>query len=551
MLFVIVTASPFLAAQQQSESGLEPVRHYISSHWDVLTRSMSQCDSIVDPKLPQAAVLYLPAGFAEPASVEKLQETCKVQVEHLPVVIQHPGQIEVSKIQPQGLLFLPNQYVVPGGRFNEMYGWDSYFILLGLVRDGRLDLARGIVENFLFEIEHYGTVLNANRTYYLSRSQPPFLTSMILEVYDAEKGAGHQDRSWLEHAYNVAASDYQNWVRPPHLAGSTGLSRYYDYGDGPAAEGVQDETGYYRNVAGYFLVHPELAQYLVGPESTQPGAGLGYSVRVCAPATHAEQEACDDAGAIRLSTDYYRGDRSMRESGFDVSFRFGPYGAATHHFIPVGLNSLLYKTEKDLETISLMLGKKEASRQWNRLAAERKARINRYLWNAKRGMFFDYNFETGKQSTYEYVTTFYPLWARLATPEQAQAVEKNLKLFEQPGGLATSTRKTGGQWDYPYGWAPLQDLALEGLRHYGYDADADRVSLEFLSTVVQNFRREGTIREKYNVVTRSSEAKVTAGYQMNVVGFGWTNGVFLQLLHELPPAMVEQLGQEQPAPARP
>jgi alpha,alpha-trehalase len=540
------------AASEGANAGLGPVLHYIASDWDVLTRSMSQCSSVVDPKLPQAAVLYLPAEFAEPTAVKELEESCKVRVLHLPAVIHHPGQIDPSDINPQGLLYLPNKYVVPGGRFNEMYGWDSYFILLGLVRDGRLDLARGIVENFLFEIEHYGTVLNANRTYYLSRSQPPFLTSMILAVYRAEKTAGHDDQQWLRHAYEIAAKDYGNWVRPPHLAGNTGLSRYYDYGDSPAPESLQDETGYYRQVAGYFLVHPELAAtYLAGEGSRQRGAGSAYTVQVCEPATTMERPKCNTAGTVRLSTDYYRGDRSMRESGFDVSFRFGPYGAATHHFAPVGLNSLLYKTEKDLESMSRMLGKRAEAEKWKQRASTRKALINRYLWNANRSLFFDYNFETGAQSSYEYVTTFYPLWAGLATREQARAVVGNLKIFEQPGGLATSATKSGGQWDYPYGWAPLQVLAVEGMRRYGYNDDSNRVSFEFLSTVAQNFRREGTIREKYNVVTRSSEAQVTVGYHINVVGFGWTNGVFLQLLHELPQAMVEKLAKEQETPPPP
>src|SRR5215469_892537 len=112
-----------------------------------------------------------------------------------------------------------------------MYGWDSYFIIRGLLRDGRLDLAREMVDNFFFEIEHYGAVLNANRTYYLSRSQPPFLSSMIMAVYEAEKARGHDDRAWLAKAYQYAERDYQMWVRNPHLAGATGLSRYYDFGD--------------------------------------------------------------------------------------------------------------------------------------------------------------------------------------------------------------------------------------------------------------------------------------------------------------------------------
>jgi alpha,alpha-trehalase len=527
------------------------VLQYIRSDWGVLTRSMTRCDSIVDPKLPEAALLYLPAGFSEPDSVKQLEQACKVRVEHLPVVIQHPGQAGVDAISPQGLLFLPNSYVVPGGRFNEMYGWDSYFIILGLVRDRRVELARGMVENCFFEIEHYGTVLNANRTYYLTRSQPPFLSSMIMEVYNAEKAAGHEDQNWLARAYGFAARDYEMWMREPHLAGSTGLSRYYDFGSGPAPESLQDETGLRRKVTGYFLLHPELARtYVVMKDNTQPAqeaAGPDYSLQVCDAAKTMTRPGCDGAGTVQLSADYYKGDRSMRESAFDISFRFGPYGAATHHFAPVCLNSLLYKTEKDLEGISLLLGKSADAAQWKRRAEQRKQQIDKYLWDEQRGLFFDYDLRTGAKSTYEYVTTFYPLWAGLASPQQAQAVARNVKIFEQPGGLATSPNDTGMQWDYPYGWAPLQSLAVEGLRRYGYTADADRISYEFLSTVAENFRREGTIREKYDVVTRSSEAHVSAGYQANVVGFGWTNGVFLELLQELPKEIVDRLAKEQDA----
>ena len=548
---VAVQCPAAAAFAERTDTGLGPVLQYIGSDWDALTRSMTRCDSIVDPKLPEAALLYLPASFSEPDSVKQLERACKVRVEHLPMVIQHPGQADVGTISPYGLLFLPNSYVVPGGRFNEMYGWDSYFIILGLVRDRRIELARGMVENFFFEIEHYGTVLNANRTYYLTRSQPPFLTSMIMEVYNAEKVAGHEDKDWLARAYGFAARDYEMWTREPHLAGSTGLSRYYDFGNGPAPESLQDETGLRRKVAGYFLVHPELARtYVVVKDGTQPAreaAGPDYGVQVCDVAKTMARPGCDAAGTVQLSADYYKGDRSMRESAFDISFRFGPYGAATHHFAPVCLNSLLYKTEKDLEEISKLLGKTAEAGQWKQRAEQRKQQIEKYLWDAQRGLFFDYDLRTGARSTYEYVTTFYPLWAGLASPQQAQAVARNVKIFEQPGGLATSPNDTGMQWDYPYGWAPLQSLAVEGLRRYGYTADADRISYEFLSSVAENFRREGTIREKYDVVTRSSEAHVSAGYQANVVGFGWTNGVFLELLRELPKEMIDRLAKEQDA----
>jgi alpha,alpha-trehalase len=160
-----------------------------------------------------------------------------------------------------------------------------------------------------------------------------------------------------------------------------------------------------------------------------------------------------------------------------------------------------------------------------------------YFWDARRGMFFDYNTVTGKRSSYEYATTFYPLWAGLASKDEAKAVAQNLKLFEQPGGVATSRTESEAQWDFPYGWAPIQLLVVEGLRRYGYNQEADRVSGKFLSTVLENFRHDHTIREKYNVVTRSSETSVIEGYVQNVTGFGWTNAVFLELLHESPGAI--------------
>lgn len=549
------TAMP-AAARAPTDQGLKPVLSYISSAWDTLTRSMTDCASVVDPKIKVAPVLYLPKDFAEPAAVQKLAVDCGVRVEHLPVEIQRLGQIDTSKIQPHGLLYLPDRYVVPGGRFNEMYGWDSYFIIRGLLRAGRVDLARGMVDNFFFEIEHYGAMLNANRTYYLTRSQPPFLSSMFVDVYRATEKDGHPDKAWLERAYADLNKDYQMWTRDPHLAGQTGLSRYYDFGEGPPAEAVQDESGFYRKVAQYFFLHPaEADDYVVetkdgstqGP-SMQPVAGSPYSLQVCdVPVTMARAE-CEKAKQFKLSADYYKGDRSMRESGFDVSFRFGPFGAATHHYAPVCLNSLLYKTEKDLEQISLWLGHADDEKKWNRRAEERKKLIAHYLWNEEQGLFFDFNFQTKRMSKYQYASTFYPLWAGLATPEQAKAVVGNLKAFERPGGLPMSTEESGAQWDLPYGWGNIEMVAIDALRRYGYDADADRVSYEFLSTVAENFRRDGTIKEKYNVVTRSSEAHVELGYEMNVVGFGWTNAAFLELLHGLPKDMVERLEKEQNQP---
>ena len=241
-----------------------------------------------------------------------------------------------------------------------MYGWDSYFIVRGLLQSGRVELARGMVDNFFFEIEHYGAMLNANRTYYLTRSQPPFLSSMFVDVYQAvRKPGGSEDRAWLERAYKDLNKDYEMWTSDPHLAGQTGLSRYYDFGDGPPQEAVQDETGFYRKVSEYFFFHPKQADsYVVEtqPNTQQDVAGAVYTLEVCDAPTTMERPHCDKARQFKLNKDYYKGDRSMRESGFDVSFRFGAFGSATHHYAPVCLNSLLYKTEKDLEQISLWLG---------------------------------------------------------------------------------------------------------------------------------------------------------------------------------------------------
>jgi len=562
-LLCAVANAQAVTASAPVDQGLKPILSYISSAWDTLTRSMTECVSVVDPKIKVTPVLYLPAEVAEPAAVHKLVADCNVRVEHLPVEIHRLGEIDTGKIQPHGLLYLPDKYVVPGGRFNEMYGWDSYFIIRGLLRAGRVDLARGMVDNFFFEIEHYGAMLNANRTYYLTRSQPPFVSSMFVDVYRAMQQAQRQgqqqtnktgetaDKAWLERAYADLDKDYGMWTRDPHLAGQTGLSRYYDFGEGPPAEAVQDETGFYRKVAQYFFLHPTLADdYVVemNAGSTQAVAGSPYSLQVCDVSMTMARAECERAKQFKLSADYYKGDRSMRESGFDVSFRFGPFGSVTHHYAPVCLNSLLYKTEKDLEQISLWLGHAEDAKKWNRRAEDRKKLISRYLWNQEQGQFFDYNFQTSRMSNYRYASTFYPLWAGLATPDQAKAVVSNLKSFERPGGLPMSTEETGAQWDLPYGWGNIEMVAIDALRRYGFNADADRVSYEFLSMVAENFRRDGIIKEKYNVVTRSSEAHVELGYEMNVVGFGWTNAAFLELLHGLPKDMVERLEKEQNQP---
>ena len=551
VLFLLLSIAALGQSQPlAADTRLSEILNYIHDGWDSLTRSTSSCGSVSDPKLSAVPVLYLPADFQQTLEVDQMQRNCPVTVAHLPEVIHQLGTAGVESIQPPGLLYLKNKYIVPGGRFNEMYGWDSYFIIRGLLRDRRLALARGMVENFFFEIEHYGAVLNANRTYYLTRSQPPFLSSMVMAIHEAQAATGQDDRVWLETAYSYVKRDHAMWTRAPHLAGSTGLSRYYDFGEGPAVEALQDEDGIYRRAAGYFLLHPAIPAH-EAEDAGAPGAkasGSAYSVRVC---NTDQSPSCEAAGLIKLKPDYYKGDRSMRESGFDITFRFGPYGVATYQYAPVCLNSLLFKTERDLEAMSRLLGKNSDAAEWHKLAEARKQSMQEYLWDEREGLFFDYNFENKQRSSYRYATTFYPLWAGLATDAQARAVLKNLSSFERAGGIAMSVLETQGQWDYPFGWAPIQLLAVEGMRRYGYHAEADRVSTEFLSMVLENFRRDKTIREKYNVVTRSSETNVTAGYAANVIGFGWTNGAFLELLHWLPPEKITQVSETIPLVATP
>jgi alpha,alpha-trehalase len=542
---VIVSIAAWGQSQPEGDSANANLNHilaYIHTGWDSLTRSTSACGAVADTKLSAPPVLYLPANFQKPKELDQMQRECKVTIAHLPQVIVKLGTTDAESIQQPGLLYLENKYVVPGGRFNEMYGWDSYFIIRGLLRDGRLELARGMVDNFFFEIKYYGAVLNANRTYYLTRSQPPFLSSMVMAIHEAEKAAGRDDSAWLETAYSYVKRDHSMWTEAPHLAGDTGLSRYYDFGEGPAPEALQDENDIYRQVAAYFLLHPTVPAYEAAEAEVSAGkaSGAAYSVRVCSAES---PSSCEPARLIKLTPDYYKGDRSMRESGFDISFRFKPYGAATHHYAPVCLNSLLFKTERDLEEMSRLLGKPSEAAEWQRLAEGRRRAMQKYFWDEEQGLFFDYNFDEAKRSTYRYATTLYPLWAGLATAAQARAVVNNLSVFERPGGLVTSVQQTEGQWDYPFGWAPIQLLAVEGMRRYGHNVEADRVSTEFLSTVLENFKRDGTIREKYNLVTRSLDINVKVGYAANVIGFGWTNATFVELLHEFPPEKINQLAE--------
>ncbi len=523
----------------QAEPAPEPtIDAYIHHGWDTLSRSMSECQSLIDPKVTTPPLLYLPFAAPTPPELLRLRTHCKIQIAHLPHRIQHLGDVKESEIAKPGLLYLPNRYVVPGGRFNEMFGWDSYFIILGLLRDGRVDLARGMVENFFYEIENYGAVLNANRTYFLTRSQPPFLSSMIRAVYDAEIARDPspanraRQQKWIARAYPYARRDHDFWLSSMHRAGQTGLARYLDIGEGPVPD-IADHSSYYIDVIDWLVAHPDVhTHYLIpAPENPSPAEWAMLARTSCDP-SHSVVCRLAWSHGYRLSRDFYKGDRAVRESGFDISFRFAPFSGSTHHFAAVGLNSLLYKYERDLADFATMLHQEAQVPQWKLQAEARRRAINKYLWNADKGMFFDYDFTTSEQSTYVYATIFYPLWAGLATTEQAKAVDEHLGLLDKPGGLACSTYASGLQWDLPFGWAPLNWIAVDGLQKTGYLNDARKVSEQFTHTILTSFEKEGTIHEKYNVETQSSNVEIIAGYQ-NVIGFGWTNAVYVEMEHLL------------------
>lgn len=528
-LLLILFASGVEAQSPRSDVAEKAaILRYIDEGWTSLSRSMSDCKSLTDTKVATAPILYLPADLPVPASVAAVQKQCKVEVRNLPRKITRMGDVRVAEIPDEGLLYLPHPYVVPGGRFNEMYGWDSYFILLGLVQDKRTELARGMVENFFYEIENYGAILNANRTYFFTRSQPPFLTSMIREVYEHPAGKP-LSKAWLAKAYGYAQRDYALWTSPVHRAGDTGLARYYDIGAGPVPE-MADDSNYYPDVIRWLLAHPEVeTDYLVAAPDNPTSAEEAELAETSCDMRASKVCANAHVEGHRLSSGFYRGDRAMRESGFDPSFRFGPFSGSTDHYAPVCLNSLLYKYERDMAHFATLLGRGDEAREWNLRASARRDAINKYLWDSETGMFYDYDFTTHRASTYNYITAFYPLWAGLATRQQAASVERHLSAFEHEGGLAMSDHDSGTQWDLPFGWAPTNWLAVKGLAEYGFARDASRVAGEFSRTIRQNFEHDGTIREKYNVVSGSANVAVATGYKSNVVGFGWTNGVYLMM----------------------
>ena len=352
-------------------------------------------------------------------------------------------------------------FVVPGGRFNEMYGWDSYFEALGLLADNKVDLAKSMVDNFCYEIQHYGKIMNANRSYYLTRSQPPFLTDMAIQVYyHLPTSTPDENRKWLRHSIFFAIKEYYTvWMSLPRYDLETGLSCYH-----PTGLRMPPETE-----ASHF-------NHIMEPWATKFNLTLQEFTN----------KYNNDEISVPELDDYFMHDRAVRESGHDTTYRLEKQCA---HLATIDLNSLLFRYEIDIammiqqefsgefeipiewvaasalnatindintEVTTLI---KTTAQQWFNYAELRKNRIDKYLWNEGKGLFFDYNIVKKEQMTYESATTFWPLWAGLATDEQAKLlIEKALPLFEVTGGLTSGTEQSKGitslsrpnrQWDWP------------------------------------------------------------------------------------------------------
>ena len=409
-------------------------------------------------------------------------------------------------------------FVVPGGRFNELYGWDSYMIALGLLVSDRVDLAKGMVVNFCFSIKHYGKILNANRTYYLSRSQPPLLTDMALRVYEKIKSEP-DSQEFLRNSILAAIKEYYTiWAAEPRFDKESGLSRYR-----PEGMGVPPET------------EPSHFTHVLMPYAEKYGMTFKQFVRAYNKRQVNEPEL----------DDYFLHDRAVRESGHDTSYRLERLCA---DLATVDLNSLLYKYEVDIarvirnhfqdkleippefRTESTKDVELETSSIWDRRARKRKMRMDTYCWDSERGMYFDYNTAKKERTTYESATTFWAMWAGLTTPQQAtEMVNKALPRFEMYGGLVSGSEKSRGpvgvdrpnrQWDFPYGWAPQQMLAWAGFLRYGYQEEAERLAYKWLYMITKAFVDfNGVVVEKYDVTRPIDPHRVDAEYGNQGVDF--------------------------------
>lgn len=387
-------------------------------------------------------------------------------------------------------LALPEPTVVPGGRFREVYYWDSYFTMLGLAQSGRTDLARQMLDNFAYQIDTYGHIPNGTRSYYLSRSQPPFFAWMVSD--EAVRSGQAVYRTYLpqlqaEYAYWMRGSRVLKpgdvAARVVRLADGSVLNRYWDDRDIPRQE------------------------------------AWAHDVRTAAQVRDARP------GEV------YRDLRAAAESGWDFSSRWldDPQKLSSIHttqIVPVDLNSLMYHLEATLAD-ACKLQPQACTIDYAARAQSRKHAIERHLWNPK-GYYADYDLRTGAPRMQVTAAAVFPLFAGIATPARAAQTAKIIEAqLLRPGGIATTAVRSGQQWDAPNGWAPLQWVAVAGLRRYRHDALAERIGRGFLGRVQAVFATGHKLTEKYDV---EATGNAGGGEYPNQDGFGWTNGVTLKLL---------------------
>ncbi len=409
------------------------------------------------------------------------------------VLTRHPRQHRPYS----SLLPLPCAYVVPGGRFGELYYWDSYFTMHGLAASGRHDLLRDMADNFAWLIDHYGHVPNGNRSYYLSRSQPPVFALMVelFERHGVREALRYLPRLRREHAF---------WMR-----GAEGL------GHGEArAHCVRMDDGALLNRYWDAVDRPREEEYL-------------------------EDLTTARAQTARPEREVFRDLRAAAASGWDFSSRWCDEGGdlsstRTTTFVPVDLNAFLFALESQIADLSRKSGDARAAHRYQAIAEARRAAMERWLWDEAAGVFADYDLKRGARRTWPCAAAAVPLYVGLATPGQAARTVDALRAgLLQRGGLGTTAVDSDEQWDAPNGWAPLQWLAVAGARRHGLDEFAAEVRRRWLATVRDVYRREHKLVEKY-VVADTGDGAIGGGggeYPLQD-GFGWTNGVTRRLLGE-------------------
>ncbi|MFV8226552.1 alpha,alpha-trehalase TreA [Christiangramia aquimixticola] len=414
-------------------------------------------------------------------------------------VLKRPADDRVSGT----LIPLPEPYIVPGGRFREIYYWDSYFTMLGLQADGEIETIRNMVDNFAYLINSYGFIPNGNRTYYLGRSQPPFL-AMMVQVLAEEEGeavlAEYLPELELEYEFWMKGKEKLSKAgavnRVVRLENGTVLNRYWDELNTPRPESYREDVETAKEA---MQVNPTLSK-----------------------------------------EDIYRNLRAGAESGWDYSSRWlvkdenGEFKLSTIQttsIIPVDLNSLLYNLEKTIAEAASVSGDTDKAEKYNRKAADRKQAIQQFLWDAETQFFQDYNFKENRFTNNISLAGVYPLFFSLANNNQATEVASRIeKDFLKPGGVVTTPYNTGQQWDAPNGWAPLQWIAITGLRNYEQQELSNTIKKRWLAINEEVYKRTYKMTEKYNVMDLSKESG--GGEYPTQDGFGWTNGVYQKLSSE-------------------